>query len=386
MSANADITVVGAGVYGLTMAERLAHAGLHVELLEKRGCIGGNCHSFIDDATNIEVHAYGPHIFHTSNTDVWEYVNAYTSFVPYNHRVYTTAQGRVYSMPVNLHTINQVFGTHMTPDEARAFIASRAKTLNVPANAKEKAISLVGEELYHVLFAGYTEKQWGTNPEMLPPEIISRLPVRYSYDNRYFDDTYQGLPTYGYANWFANIIEQNARIDLKLNTALDKSSMGDHLIIYTGPIDEFFDYKFGALGWRTIDFLLESKLTSDYQGTAVMNYADAGTACTRVTEYKHFRPDRPCAKDKTLIMRESPRFATREDEPLYPISTEEDKLKLSMYKDYAKKVAPNVIFGGRLGLYRYMDMDDAIAHALVLASRLLHPSSHMRRFMHIARD
>jgi UDP-galactopyranose mutase len=395
-----DLLVVGAGLYGLTVAERAANElGLHVTIIDKRHHIGGNAYSSFDAATGIEVHRYGAHLFHTSNERVWEYANRFTAFTNYVHRVYTVHGGTVYPMPVNLGTINQFFGTAMGPDEARAFIASQtarygscdcaqddaneARALiasqpgefagREPQNLLEKGISLVGRPLFEAFFAGYTANQWQTPLEQLPPSIISRLPVRYTYDNRYFSDTHEGLPADGYAKWFERMVD-NPRITVKLDVdffATDgeftkTATVGQTPVVYTGPIDRYFDHSAGNLAWRTIDLLQETLPTADFQGIPVMNYADLDVPFTRIIEFRHFHPERSYASDATLIHREYSRFAQPADEPYYPVNTPTDQAVLSEYRQLAK-AEPNVHFGGRLGNYAYLDMHQTIASALAFA-------------------
>ncbi|MDR0837602.1 MAG: UDP-galactopyranose mutase [Propionibacteriaceae bacterium] len=371
-----DLLVVGAGLYGLTVAERAANElGLHVTIIDKRDHVGGNAYSSFDAATGIEVHQYGAHLFHTSNERVWEYANRFTTFTNYVHRVYTVHGGTVYPMPVNLGTINQFFGTAMSPDEARTFIAQQAAEFagDEPQNLLEKGISLVGRPLFEAFFAGYTAKQWQTPLEQLPPSIISRLPVRYTYDNRYFSDTHEGLPADGYAKWFERMAD-NPRIDVKLGVdffAADgdltkTAAVGQIPVVYTGPIDRYFNYSAGNLAWRTIDLIEETLPTADFQGTSVMNYADTHVPFTRIIEFRHFHPERSYAGDTTLIHREYSRFAAPEDEPYYPVNTAADQAVLAQYRELAK-AEPRVHFGGRLGNYAYLDMHQTIASALGFA-------------------
>jgi UDP-galactopyranose mutase len=368
-----DLLVVGAGLYGLTVAERAANEyGMNVTVIDKRDHIGGNAYSSFDAATGIEVHRYGAHLFHTSNERVWEYAKAFTAFTSYVHRVYTVHAGTVYPMPVNLGTINQFFGAAMSPDEARTFIASQAAEFSgrEPQNLLEKGVSLVGRPLFEAFFAGYTAKQWQTPLEQLPPSIISRLPVRYTYDNRYFSDTHEGLPADGYAKWFERMVD-NPRIEVRLGVDYFASdgdfsqaaTRGQLPTVYTGPIDRYFDYSAGNLAWRTIDLVEERVATADFQGTSVMNYADADVPFTRIIEFRHFHPERNYGCDATLIHREYSRFAAPGDEPYYPVNTAADQTVLAEYRGMAK-AEPNVHFGGRLGNYAYLDMDKTIASAL----------------------
>lgn len=377
-----SIVVVGSGFFGLTMAERCANVlGLDVLVIEKRGHIGGNAYSEIDSHTGIEVHKYGAHLFHTSNERVWKYVNRFTTFTNYVHRVYSTHGGVVYSMPINLGTINQFFGAAYTPDEARALIAAQAGEYagKDPGNLNDKGISLIGRPLYEAFIKEYTGKQWQTDPKDLPASIISRLPVRYTYDNRYFNDTYEGLPAGGYTAWMKRMID-SPNIEVKLATDFFDESQpynkkvlaGKVPVVYTGPIDRYFDYVEGRLSWRTIDFEVEHPATGDFQGTSVMNYPDADVPYTRIIEPRHFHPERNYPTDKTVIMKEYSRFAGEVDEPYYPVNTPEDRARLLRYRELAA-AEPGVIFGGRLGTYQYLDMHMAIASALSTFDNTLRP-------------
>jgi UDP-galactopyranose mutase len=365
---NVDLIIVGAGFYGATIAERVSNElGKNVLIIDRRSHIGGNAYSEFDQETGIEVHKYGAHLFHTPNATVWNYLNRFTSFTDYRHRVYSSYKDQVYAMPINLGTICQFFGKRMSPAEARALVSSQAAELGdrVPENLEEKAISLIGRPLYDAFIKGYTAKQWQTNPRDLPASIITRLPVRYNFDNRYFNDPYEGLPTDGYTAIFERMLD-NPRIQLLLNTDFFevKSSLPAGVpIIYTGPIDRYFDYSEGELGWRTIDFEQETLATGDFQGTAVMNYADEAVPYTRILEFRHFNPERQYQNEKTVIVREYSRFAQRQDEPYYPIDTRGDKELFLRYKQRAA-AEKNIHFGGRLGTYRYLDMHQAIGAAL----------------------
>ncbi len=377
----ADLLVVGAGLYGLTVAERAANdLGLNVAIVERRPHIGGNAYSEREAQTGIEVHRYGAHLFHTSNERVWEYVNRFTTFTSYQHKVYTTHQGNVYAMPVNLHTINQFFRAAYSPAEARALIAEQATELGgkEPENFVEKGISLIGRPLYEAFIKHYTAKQWQTDPEQLSASIISRLPVRYNYDNRYFSDTHEGLPTDGYTAWLERMVD-NPRIEVHLDTdffgdgPLGKAaSVGQVPIVYTGPVDRYFGYSEGELGWRTIDLEEEVLPIEDHQGCPVMNYPDPDVDYTRILEFRHFHPERDYTKDATVIMREYSRFAGRDDEPYYPINTDADRAGLLRYRDLAA-AEDGVLFGGRLGTYKYLDMHMAIGAALSTFDNKLKP-------------
>jgi len=375
---SADLVVVGSGFFGLTIAERCAaELGLRVLVVERRNHIGGNAYSEPDQQTGIEVHRYGAHLFHTSNERVWEYANRFTAFTGYQHRVFSTYKGRIYPLPINLATICDYFGRAFSPDQARALIAEQSAEAAVeqPANLEEQAVSLIGRPLYEAFIRGYTWKQWQTDPLDLPPEIIKRLPVRYTFNNRYFSDTYEGLPADGYAAWLTRMAD-HPNIEVKLGTefaALRGDIVGEVPVVYTGPLDEYFGYSDGDLGWRTLDFELEVVQTADFQGTSVMNYADQDVPFTRIIEFRHFHPERDWyPKDKTVIMREYSRFASRGDEPYYPINTAQDRARLLAYRQLAA-AERGVFFGGRLGTYQYLDMHMAIGSALSMYDNKLRP-------------
>jgi UDP-galactopyranose mutase len=372
-----DLVVVGSGFFGLTIAERCAsELGLKVLVLERRYHLGGNAYSEIDEETGIEVHKYGTHLFHTSNTRVWEYVNRFTDFTSYQHRVFGKYQGQVYSLPMNLGLINQFFGKAHTPDEARALIAEQSSEIATEdaTNLEEKAISLIGRPLYEAFIKGYTAKQWQTDPTKLSADIITRLPVRYNFDNRWFNDTHEGLPVDGYTAWLTRMAE-HPNIEVRLETDffdVAEEFKGKVPIVYTGPVDEYFGNSEGRLSWRTVDLEAEVKQVDDFQGCAVMNYNDQDVPWTRIHEFKHFHPERTYISGKTVIVHEYSRFAEDDDEPYYPINTAEDREKLLKYRELAKK-EPMVLFGGRLGTYKYLDMHMAIGSALTMFENKLKP-------------
>lgn len=378
-----DLLVVGSGFFGLTIAERAAtELGLKVVVIDRRSHIGGNAYSEKEAETGIEVHRYGAHLFHTSNERVWEYVNRFTTFTSYVHRVYSNFQGEVFPLPINLGTINQFFRAAYSPAEARALIAEQASEISADqvTNLEEKAISLIGRPLYEAFIRDYTAKQWQTDPRDLPAEIISRLPVRYTYDNRYFNDTHEGLPVDGYTAWIERMAD-HPNIEVRLDTDFfdasqefsKASAVGRIPVVYTGPLDRYFDYAEGDLAWRTLDFEEEVLQVGDFQGTSVMNYADSSVPYTRIHEFKHFHPERDeYPKDKTVIMREFSRFATKDDEPYYPINATQDREKLLAYREL-QAGEPNVLFGGRLGTYQYLDMHMAIGSALSMFDNKVRP-------------
>jgi UDP-galactopyranose mutase len=368
-----DLVVVGSGLYGLTIAERAAsELGMKVKILEKRSTIGGNAYSEFDSETGIEIHSYGSHLFHTSNERVWEYVNRFTSFTNYQHKVWTKHNGRNFPMPINLSTISLFLGKELTPQGARDYVSTVGGLGEVTEyeNLEQKAISLIGKPLYEAFIKNYTQKQWQTDPRLLPAEIINRLPVRYNLDANYFDDKYQGLPFNGYGKWFEAMIDHPG---IEVQTGVDffdvkMDFVGQVPVVFTGPLDRYFEYQFGELGWRTLDFEVEHVSVEDFQGTSVMNYADLDVPYTRIHEFKHLHPERKYPDHKTVIMREFSRFANKEDDPYYPINAETDREKLRQYRELAN-AERGVWFGGRLGTYKYLDMHMAIASALTSQSQ-----------------
>lgn len=380
-----DLIVVGSGFFGLTIAERAAsQLGKRVLIIEKRSHIGGNAFSQPEPETGIEVHQYGAHLFHTSNERVWNYVTQFTKFTDYQHRVFAMHDGKAYQFPMGLGLICEFFGKYYSPDEARALIKEQVSEVNTEdaTNLEEKAISLIGRPLYEAFVRDYTAKQWQTDPKELPASNITRLPVRYTFNNRYFNDTHEGLPVDGYAAWLRAMIDHDL-IDVQLDTdwfdvrADIRAANPDAPVVYTGPLDRYFDYSAGRLGWRTLDFDVEVLPIGDFQGTAVMNYNDADVPYTRIHEFRHFHPERAdrYPKDKTVIMKEYSRFAEEDDEPYYPINTPEDRKILAAYRELAAQETANdqVLFGGRLGTYQYLDMHMAIASALTMFDNNLTP-------------
>ncbi|SHV45312.1 UDP-galactopyranose mutase [Mycobacteroides abscessus subsp. abscessus] len=381
-----DLIVVGSGFFGLTIAERAAtQLDKRVLVVERRHHLGGNAYSEAEPETGIEVHKYGAHLFHNSNQRVWDYVRQFTDFTGYQHRVFAMYDGQAYQFPMGLGLVSQFFGRYFSPDEARALIAEQSAEINTDdaENLEEKAISLIGRPLYEAFVKGYTAKQWQTDPKDLPASIISRLPVRYNFDNRYFNDTYEGLPVDGYTAWLQNMAADE-RIDVVLNTdwfdvrETLRAESPDAPVLYTGPLDRYFDYSEGRLGWRTLDFEMEVLPIGDFQGTPVMNYNDPDVPFTRIHEFRHFHPERDYPTDKTVIMREYSRFANDDDEPYYPINTDSDRAILAAYRARAKAETEEnrVLFGGRLGTYQYLDMHMAIASALNMYDNVLMP--HLR--------
>ena len=365
-----DLVVVGSGFFGLTIARQAAdELGLRVLVIEKRAHIGGNAYSEFDPVTGIEIHKYGSHLFHTSNERVWEYVNRFTKFNNYQHKVWAKHQGQLYPMPINLDTINQFFGSNFSSEEAKNFIQGqlREDEATKASNLEERAIALIGKPLYEAFIKGYTEKQWQTDPKLLPADVINRLPMRFTTEHRYFNDKYEGLPLNGYTAWLENMAD-HSNIQIRLDTDFfDIRAELDSAVpvVYTGPIDRYFDFEYGTLGWRTLDFQDEVIGIGDYQGTSVVNYSDLDVAFTRIHEYRHLHPERNYQTESTFISREFSRFASEIDEPYYPVNTEADRQQLSQYRELIRQ-ENGVWFGGRLGTYQYLDMHMAIASALTL--------------------
>lgn len=362
-----NIGIVGAGFTGCVAARELAQAGHKCTVYESRAHIGGNCFTYLDDETGINIHKYGPHIFHTDNEKVWDYVRQFSAFEPFTNRVKSTYNGNVYSLPVNLHTINQYFKKCLSPSEAKDFISSISEKIDDPKNFEEQAISMIGRDLYEAFFKGYTLKQWGVEPASLPASILKRLPVRFNYDDNYFNHKYQGMPTHGYTPIFEKLLDHPS-IETYLNTQFTSKDRIKHdHIIWTGPLDAWFEHRLGRLGYRTLRFE-KSVYEGDFQGCAVMNYGDQSVPYTRISEHKHFAPWEN--HDKTVVFKEFSSFCKDGDIPYYPIRLAADKELLSKYINAAKN-EEGVTFAGRLGSYRYLDMDQTIAEALDLSNVII---------------
>ncbi len=368
MSQSKKIAIVGAGLSGAVIGRELAQAGHHVEIFDKRDHIAGNCHTERDAETGVMVHVYGPHIFHTDDAEVWDYVNRYQTFMPYKNRVKTTSRDQVFSLPVNLHTINQFFDKTFRPDEAKAFIEDQAdKSIEDPQTFEEQALRFVGRDLYEAFFKGYTQKQWGCSPKDLPASILKRLPVRFNYDDDYFFHKFQGMPETGYTPMVERILDHpNIKVHLARNVGRNDVSGYDHTF-YSGPLDGYFDYANGRLGYRTLDF---ERFTyeGDYQGCAVMNYGEVSVPYTRITEHKHFSPWEQ--HRGSVCYREFSRECGPDDVPYYPIRLVKEKEQLAQYVSLANQET-SVTFVGRLGTYRYLDMDVTIREALDTARLFL---------------
>lgn len=356
------VTIAGAGLTGAVLARELAEAGHVVTVYETRDHVAGNCYTERDAETGVLVHRYGPHIFHTDDTQVWEYMNRFGAFRPYAHRVWTQVGGQVFPLPVTLATINQFFGKTMSPDEARAFIATKAEDIADPANFEEQALSMIGRELYEAFFEGYTRKQWGCSPRDLPASVLKRLPLRFSYEDGYFAHCYQGMPEDGYTPIVQQMLDHPA-ITVHLSTPLKLGQSLEGHVFWSGPLDAYFGHEQGRLGYRTLDFVDEVR-NGDVQGCPVMNYGDADVAHTRITEHKHFAPWETHAR--SVITTETPRACGPDDVPYYPIRLAQEKAMLGAYVD-AAKAETGVTFVGRLGTYRYLDMDVCVREALDVA-------------------
>lgn len=359
---------VGAGFSCAVIARELAQAGHHVAVIDQRNHTAGNCHSERDAQTGIMVHRYGPHIFHTDNQLVWDYIRQFGEFMPYINRVKAISGGQVYSLPINLHTINQFYGKTFSPKEAQEWIAEQAdQSIAEPKTFEEQAMKFVGKDLYQAFFKGYTAKQWGVEPTRLPASILKRLPVRFNYDDNYFAHPFQGMPKDGYTAIVNNILNHE-NITVQLNTPFNDNmkQQFDH-IFWSAPLDLWFKHQFGRLGYRTLDFE-EIRSEGDYQGTAVVNYCEQSVPYTRISEHKHFAPWEQ--HEQTICFKEFSRLCDANDTPYYPIRLNEDQAMLAQYTQAAQR-EKNVSFVGRLGTYRYLDMDVTIADALKTAQGVL---------------
>ncbi|WP_126977813.1 UDP-galactopyranose/dTDP-fucopyranose mutase family protein [Frigidibacter oleivorans] len=365
---NDRLLIVGAGLSGAVIARTLAEAGRPSTVIEARDHPGGNCHTARDEATGVMVHVHGPHIFHTDDAEAWALVNRFASFRPYRNRVKTTAAGAVYSMPINLHTINQFFGRTFAPGEARQFIAARAEPATAPARSfEDQALQMIGRDLYETFLRGYTLKQWGRPPAELPAAILRRLPLRFDYDDNYFAHRFQGIPEEGYTAMIARMLD-HPLIGLELGCPFRPGMAADFgHVFYSGPLDAWFGCDLGPLGYRTLDFeRIEAQ--GDFQGCAVMNYGDADVPWTRITEHKHFAPWE--RHEATVCHREYSRAAGPGDLPYYPVRLVEETALLTRYAGRAAELE-GVTFVGRLGTYRYLDMDVTVREALDTAQAFL---------------
>lgn len=359
--------IVGAGFSGAIMANELAKNGHLVDVFESRNHLGGNCYTEIDSETGITLHKYGPHIFHTDNEKVWNYINSMCEMLPYTNRVKINRKNKIYSLPINLHTINQFFDKSLSPSEAKEFIQNKSnKDIKNPKSFEEQALAFLGKELYEAFFEGYTLKQWGVEPKELPASILKRLPVRFNYDDNYFNHKYQGMPKDGYTKIFEKLLNhKNITINLNSKFIVKNNVKKYEHIFFTGPLDSFFNYELGRLGYRTLDFK-EERVEGDYQGCAVMNYADKDVPYTRISEHKYFTPWE--CHTKSVVYKEYSRQCEEQDIPYYPIRLLKDKDLLNKYIDKAM-LTDKVSFLGRLGTYRYLDMDKTIEEAMNAAEK-----------------
>jgi UDP-galactopyranose mutase len=366
---NYSLVIVGSGFFGSVIAERVSNElNKKVLILEKRNHYGGNCYSEIDKETGIEYHTYGTHIFHTSNKKVWDYINKFTDFNSYVHQVLTTYKDRVYQMPINLETINQFYGLNLKPYEVDSFLEkekSKEPNISSPKNFEEKAISLIGRPLYEAFIRGYTKKQWNKDPRDLPEFILNRLPIRNNYNESYYFSRYQGIPEDGYSKIFEKMLS-NKMIEIRYNTNffdVRQYITNENLLIYSGPIDQFFDYKFGRLDYRTLNFEKEIHDVKDFQGNSVMNYAEESIPFTRIHEPRHLHPERPYG-NKTITIKE---YSAMDDgnNPYYPVNDSKNTELVKKYREEASNLK-NVFISGRLGDYKYYDMHETIQAALEL--------------------
>ncbi|MDL2266065.1 UDP-galactopyranose mutase [Parabacteroides sp. OttesenSCG-928-G07] len=363
-----DYLIVGAGLFGSVFAQTVSENGKRCLVIDKRSHIGGNVYS--KDVDGIQVHLYGAHIFHTDKENIWQYVNRFTSFNHYINSPLACYKGKLYNLPFNMNTFNKLWNVN-TPEETRHKLEEQRRkyhSINEPANLEEQALKLCGDDIYYTFIKEYTEKQWGRSAKELPPFIIKRIPFRFTYDNNYFSDPYQGIPKNGYTAFIHKLLKG---IEVKTNTNyFDDRAYFDQIarkVIFTGCIDEYFDYNLGRLEYRSLRFEHERLETDNYQGNAVINYNEASVPYTRMIEHKHFNfGNQPF----TIVTKEYPQTYTSSEEPYYPINDEKNSTLLKEYKEQAK-LYPDTHFGGRLGQYAYFDMDDTVEAALLLAKEIL---------------
>jgi UDP-galactopyranose mutase len=350
-----DYLIIGSGMFGSIFAREMTDKGFKCLVIDKRNHIGGNCYT--EEIEGINVHKYGPHIFHTSDDNVWEYINRFCTFNHYVHRPKVNYKGNIYSFPINLMTLYQLYNV-TTPYDAKVMLNNVKHDIKTPKNLEEWILSNVGTEIYETFVKGYTTKQWGRDPKLLPSSIIRRLPIRLTFDDNYFFDKYQGIPIGGYTRIFEKLLDG---IEVRLNVDYfnDREYWNGQCkkIVYTGPIDRYYNYKFGELEYRSLEFKTEIKDIEDFQGVAIMNYTDTTPEYTRIVEHKHFEFGK---QNKTIITTEYPRSI---GEPYYPVNDDINNSKYNQYKELMK-IESNVIFGGRLTDYKYYDMHQVIASAL----------------------
>ena len=357
-----DFLVVGAGLFGSVFAREMTDKGYRCLVIDRRDHIGGNCYT--EEVDGIDVHKYGPHIFHTSSEKIWNYVNRFAEFEPYEHNILANYKGNLYNLPFNMNTFNQLFGT-TDPEEVKRIIESE-KFKGTPTNLEEQALSMVGETVYRTLIYGYTKKQWATEPKNLPKSIITRLPVRFTFDNNYFNDTYQGIPKEGYTKMFENLLDGiDVLLDFDYFYDREKLDSMAKRVLYTGPIDKFYDYYYGELDYRSLKFEHHTLQQKTYQGCSQMNFTEALIKHTRIIEHKFFKTN-PVGKT-TVITKEFPANYKDTGDPFYPINNGQNMLILSQYKQIKNS---KYLLGGRLAEYRYYDMDQSVGSALAKSEKL----------------
>jgi UDP-galactopyranose mutase len=361
-----DYVIVGCGLFGAVFGRLVAEAGRRVLIVDRRDHIGGNCYT--REVEGIHVHEYGPHIFHTSNARVWNFVNRFTTFHRYTHRTVVNYRGKLFSFPINLMTCHQLWGV-TTPAEAAARIERERIPCESPRNCEEWMLSQVGRELYETFIQGYTAKQWNRDPKELPASIVRRIPIRLTYNDRYFDDLYEGIPVGGYTRMFENLLDHRL---ISIETGVDYFAHAQELrsscetLVFTGKIDEFFDYRYGRLEYRSLRFEHEI-VDGDFQGNAIVNYTDRAVPYTRITEHKHF--EGKAGTPRSVITREYPQDDGESRTPFYPIRDEANSALYERYRELGEQ--ERVIFGGRLATYQYYDMHQVIAQAMTVAEREL---------------
>lgn len=359
-----DATVVGSGIWGCTIARLLADRGQKILVLERRDAVGGNCRTRIDPATGIEIHLYGSHIFHTADVEVWKFLRRFTDFNGYRHQVLAKHHGQHFFLPMGLALVNQFFKVDLSPTELSDFLRDKQISFPEPKNFEEQALALVGRELYEAFFRNYTMKQWHCDPRELPAFILQRLPFRSSYDISYFSDPYQGIPSDGYQRMFENMLD-SPLIEVKLNTEFTRKDLSGGTVYFSGAADKLFDYCFGPLPWRSLRFETTVEKVPDFQGTSVINYCDENVPFIRIHEFKHFHPEwqEAFSARETVITREYPQDPGADSEPYYPVNTPGAEKLMEKYRELAAR-HPGLVLGGRLGEFRYYNMDQAVAAAI----------------------